>query len=324
LIEFVNPLNLPADIRVTSPDVFCSPVGFLGRKTELRCTAGTSVDIGATFYNMGLDSAGPVVVTFRADDQTMGTDTISFSGLSQDYQPDSTTASIRWNTYSDDIGVHLITISAAAIQGEPDTQDNSVQVAFLVDPRDYASEVLNNPWDMNEATARPIPDWYTNDIEDVSTWWDTSSGWTDSVSGMFEGVLDEDISGNLFRGDISLSIPEDSTIDVDDYYRLSLAAVCMNPNGNATPAGGCVLHLWWIDSHGDTLTANLSNEIGAIRNGMDQWQTYGPIDLRLVTGLGWSNKEASEVWLSFRTGKPDAPEIPKPVDIRLGWVRLTE
>jgi hypothetical protein len=197
-------------------------------------------------------------------------------------------------------------------------------MTFLIQPRDYATEVREDAWDMTEATSSP-PSWKTDDIEAVSTYWE-SSGWTDSVSGMFEGELDDAISESLFRGDISLAIPEDSTIDIDDYQYFSMAAVCLNPNGNATTTDGCVLHMWWIDSHGDTLTANLSNEaeIGAIHNGAGEWQVYGPLDLSTVSGLGWSSEEASEVWLSFRTGKPSAPEIPKPVGIRIGWVRITE
>lgn len=331
LVQLFDPdSGLAADIRITSPDVWTIEPYTDDTTSVLRNIHGETLDIIARFYNMGTGSADSVEVTAYdlTDSAVVGdTDYLYFDGLPTDSgscrQTDADDVIFSWDTRSASIGPHIIRIRAEGIQSEPDTLDNTVLVTFLLDPMDYATEVLENPWDMTEATSH-IPDWYTNDIEDVSTWWDTSSGWTDSVSGMFEGVLDEDISGNLFRGDISLSIPEDSTIDVDDYYRLSLATVCMNPNGNATTAAGCELHLWWIDSHGDTLTANLGPEIGAIRNGTDQWQEYGPIDLRLVTGLGWNNKEASEVWFSFRTSKPDAPEIPKPVDIRLGWVRLTE
>jgi hypothetical protein len=143
---------------------------------------------------------------------------------------------------------------------------------------------------------------------------------------MFEGVLSTAISGPILRGDISLAVDENKPIDTDVFRNLSFAAVCMNPNPNATSSAGAVVHLWWVDSHGDTTSVNISNEseIGAMWNGDTLWREYGPLDLSTVSGSGWSGEEAVEFWLSFRTGKSSPPIIPEPVDIRLGWVKLTE
>ncbi len=199
-----------------------------------------------------------------------------------------------------------------------------LSLVFAIKPEDYATEVLNDPWDMTEVTGS-TPIWHTKDIAAIGGLWE-STGFTDSISGMFEGILDPGISGNQFTGDISLAIQEDSLIDTDSFYNLSFAAVCMSPNGNSTVARGTDLYLWCVAANGDTLTANLSNEIeiGSIRNGTDQWEMYGPLDLRTVNGLGWNSDGVSEFWLSFRIEKPAMPAIPKPIDIRVGWVKLTE
>lgn len=188
----------------------------------------------------------------------------------------------------------------------------------------YATEVLSDPWDMTEAESSP-PLWKTDDITATGGEW-IAAGFTDSISGMFEGVLSTAISGPVLRGDISLAVDGGEPIDTDIYKNLNFAAVCMNPNPNAIANAGAVAHLWWIDTHGDTTTVNISNEseIGAIWNGDTQWREYGPLDLSTVSGSGWSGEEAVEFWLSFRTGKPSAPMVPEPVDIRIGWVKLTE
>ncbi len=320
--------TLAADIRITDPDL--SPI--LPAKgdtlTDYRSVQGETVDILARFYNMGTGSLNRVQVYLRDDTYGVMLDTaeVSFNGLSTDscWKVDRDDVILEWDTRNTTTGVHRLRVYTEQIFGEPDPEDNTARLVYVIDPPDYATEELDDPWDMTEATTG-IPDWKTNDISAIGGVW-KSTGFTDSVSGMFEGVLDPAISGSIFRGDISLAIPEDSTIDTDEFCNLSFGAVCMNPNSNATTAAGSVLHLWWIDSAGDTLTANLSNEseIGAIRNGTDQWKRYGPLDLSTVSGLGWVAEEASEFWLSFRTGKPAAPEVPQPVDIRIGWVKLTE
>ncbi len=129
-------------------------------------------------------------------------------------------------------------------------------------------------------------------------------------------VLSKEVGTVSFKGILRLG--------PDLYRNLSFAAVCMNSNPNATHGNGAVAHLWWIDSFGDTTSVNISNEIGAIRNGNTEWREYGPLDLSSVSGLNWSDADAVELWLSFRTGKPNPPAVPQPVDIRIGWVKLTE
>ena len=320
--------GLDADVRITDPDVSAILPAKGDTLIDNRSYVGENVDILARFYNMGTESQTNIWVYLydESNDEKLDSTRISFDGLSTDtcWTVDRTDVIFDWTPTRSDIGVHVLNVYADTWLEEPDPNDNSAQLVFVVDPLDFATEKRDDPWDMTEATTS-IPDWHTNDISAIDGLW-KATGFTDSISGMFEGALDPAISGTLFRGDISLAIPEDSTISTDDFYNLSFGAVCMNPNSNATTAAGSILHLWWIDSAGDTLTANLSNEIeiGAIRNGSDQWNTYGPLDLSTVSGLGWDNEEASEFWFSFRSGKPESPEVPKPIDIRVGWVKLTE
>lgn len=323
LIEFVDILPAtPADLRITSPDVFRRPVGSLNRETDLKCTTGTSVELGATFYNMGTSSAGPVTVTFS--DVTdpdipyiLGTDRISFSGLSQDYRPDSSTALITWNTDSGDIGAHIIEISASSLAGEPDPDDNSVKVTFLVEPRDYATEVRNDPWDMTEGGSNP---WHTDDIDSVDFYWDNTA-WTDSVTGMFEGVLEPPPFGEqFFRGDIILDMPGNQSgwINTDEYRMISLAGVCNNPNIDQ-PSNGCGFSLFWRDESQNFYIYNISSVMDGLGDGWDQWKVFEPLDMEVI--VGWSGM-IHEIGLRFHIGIPDPPIKPRPIDIRISWIRL--
>ncbi len=323
LIEFVETFPAtPADLRITSPDVFRRPVGSLNKETDLRCTAGTSVELGATFYNLGTSSADPVTVTFR--DVTdpdiphiLGTDQISFSGLSQDYQPDSSAALITWNTNSDDIGAHIIEISTSFLSGEPDPDDNSVQVTFLVEPQDYATEARNDPWDMSEGGSNP---WLTDDIASVALNWDDTA-WTDSVSNMFEGVLEPPPFGEqFFKGDIMLDMPGNQSgwINTDEYRMISLAGVSNNPNINQ-PSNGCTYYLFWRDERENFYIYNISSVMGGLGDGWDQWKVFESFNMENIAG--WSGM-IHEIGFRFQAGIPDPHIIPQPIDIRIGWIRL--
>ena len=84
-------------------------------------------------------------------------------------------------------------------------------------------------WDMDDDTTS---NWYTSDIEAVRFGWDTTSaGWTDSVSGMFEGVMEYDTLLDEYRAEISLAIPSSPSryLDTDIYHMLSLGIVGHNP-----------------------------------------------------------------------------------------------
>ncbi|RKZ07589.1 hypothetical protein DRQ25_11220 [Candidatus Fermentibacteria bacterium] len=330
LLEFVD-LNsaIQADLRVTSPDVFCYSEGLFNRRRELRCKAGTNLNLGATFYNMGTDSTGDVEVTFtdhsEASPSVIGTDTLNLSGLSGDYEPDSTSAVITWNTDAGDIGIHVIEISADSISGE-DYFDNTIFVTVLVEPRDYATEVRRDTWDMDyDSTSN----WHTGDIDAIDFNWDTTStGWTDSVSGMFEGVLDYDTSTGWFKGAISLAIPDSVSkyINTGTYHMLSFGIVVNNPNTLSDNA--CNMKFAWRDALNNWndyvgLLAGTGYHVG---NGWDRWSVIGPIDLKADTSLHWGDGNAKELWIRFQYSITPQPEPldTLPLDIRIGWVRLEE
>jgi hypothetical protein len=208
-------------------------------------------------------------------------------------------------------------VGVASVSGEPDTGDNSVTLPFRILPEDYATANLADAWDMTEGGSNS---WKTDDIEAVSTYW-LSTAWTDSVSGMFEGRLST--VPDDFRGDISLAIPsrERFWIDSDDYSMLSFAACSYNPND--TSSTGCDVYLGFRDSSG-TYHWSSSPISHRLRNGWDEWKVFGPIDLDGVFPSlpAWSGNLVQELWLSFREDKPG--DEPEPIDIRVGWVRLTE
>jgi hypothetical protein len=321
LVEFVDE-NIPADIRVTSPDVFAIREGSLNRTGRLVCTAGETLTLGAVYYNMGTEATGNVTVTFTdlTEAEVLGMDTIRLGGLSGFYSPDSVSASIQWATDVSDVGVHRVEISAGTLQGE-NTSDNRVTVTVLVEPLDYATEVLGNPWDMTEAVSNP-PDWFTNDIAAVSNGW-VPAAWTDSISGMFEGALSVPASGQLFRGDIYLREDSHEPIDADRYTMLSMAGVSKNPN-SADTGFGCGMFLFWTDSDDQTFYYPL-HSAGAfgrgLGNGREMWREFGPLDLSGEDG--WSG-EIHGIGIRFQMEPPDEHLPVFPIGIRLGWVRLEE
>lgn len=322
---FDDTQGLDSDIRITDPDLVIIQPADGDTLTDYAGVPGELVSIHARFYNMGTEPLSDVLVFLKdeTDNEMLDTARVSFSGLSTDslYRQDRALAVFDWVPDSTDIGVHRLLVYTQSVN-EPDPHDNQARMVYVVEPRDYATHVLSDPWDMTEAQSNP-PLWHTDDIVAIGEEWQ-SAGFTDSISGMFEGVLSTAISGSLLMGDVSLNVDGNLPIDTDLYRNLSFAAVCMNSNPNATPGNGAVAHLWWIDSFGDTTSVNISNEIGAIRNGNTEWREYGPLDLSSVSGLNWSDADAVELWLSFRTGKPNPPAVPKPVDIRIGWIKLTE
>jgi hypothetical protein len=323
LVEFVD-TYVPADIRVTSPDVFAIREGSsLERTDRLVCTAGETITLGAVYYNMGTAATGNIGVDFTrvGTSYILGTDTIRFGGLSGYYNPDSASAEIGWETDIDDVGVHRIEISAGTVSGE-NTSDNSVTVTVLVEPLDYATEVLGNAWDMTEAVSNP-PDWFTNDIVPVAAGW-IDSCWTDSISGMFEGALSVPSLGHLFVGDIHLREDLTEPIDADVYTMLSMAGVSMNPNRVDT-GFGCGMFLFWKDSTetGHILELHGSNGFGrGLGNGREMWREFGPLDLSGVEGWGG---EIHDIGIRFQMEPPyPMPLELYPISIRLGWVRLEE
>jgi len=333
LVELFDPEEgLPADIRITEGDVRTIRPQRGDTVSAMATTAGNSIDILATFYNMGTEGTGGVeVMVYDSTEsaQIGDTDTLRFAGLP--YRPadscrqtDSRRASFTWQTDSTDIGTHLITVSAVALPGEPNTADNSVDLTFLVRPRDYATSVRGDAWDMTEADSNP-PDWRTSDIDTVYGDWDTSqaTGWTDSVSGMFEGAVEYDSSNDRYRAGVALAVPDSAGayIDTDLYHMLSIGIVGMNGDlGDES----CTVWVRWKDSHGSWHGwAETTLEAG---NGADGWEVLGPVDLDNVTGLGWGGDIASDLELRFHHDGfgPSPPVDPDDTLIRIGWVKLEE
>ena len=324
LVELVDVSGgLPADVRITASDIRI--IQESDTLVHLETTVGDAVNIYADFYNMGTASKSDVIVTLydSTGSALLGSDTLDFDGLgyllpSSCRTTDRSTASFTWTPDSTDIGVHRLTAAAATWIGESNSDDNSVDFVFLVNPRDYATEVRGDAWDMTEGGSN---DWNTDDIEAVAENWNTSTGWTDSVSGMFEGVINYNSSTNWFIGDISLAVPQDSTINSDLYHMLSIGMVGNNLNQQGSEA--CEMRIGWKDSHNqlhgwyDLLGSN------SIGNGWDQYSAIGPIDLNDIDSLNWGNDDASELWLRMQD-EATLVDPPVPVDIRIGWIRLEE
>jgi hypothetical protein len=132
----------------------------------------------------------------------------------------------------------------------------------------------------------------------------------------------------LCTGDISLAVPDtrDEYIDTDTYHMLSLGIVSMNPNLTAVNSGA--IKIRWKEDGGDWSgwCGLLQGTDYLLGNGRDQWRVLGPIDLNEVDNLGWEDGDlAEELELSIRGGLPTPPPIdPRPMAVRIGWVRLEE
>lgn len=327
LVELIDEEE-DVDIRITSPDVHSRYNQSIIDRDEFDFTAGDTIVILGTFYNLGTEATQDVDITLTdiTGNSVIGRDTLDFGGLDSIYVPDDATASIVWTTDSDDIGIHLLELSAEQV-GTEDLRDNSVSVPFLIRPRDYATEVREDPWDMMEAESDP-PVWLTDDIEAIEGYqrlW-LSGAWTDSVGGMFEGALDPEAESypDNIPGQISLAIPSASGrwIDSDEYCMLSFAGIWQSDWHGAN--SHCPTYAAWKDSHGQMSDWYYINDVSqSLRNGWQTFHTAGPIDLRELDDPDpWSGEHMQELWLMFRPVAPSVSEAP--IFIRLSWVRLEE
>ncbi|HRW78376.1 MAG TPA: hypothetical protein P5207_06860, partial [Candidatus Sabulitectum sp.] len=140
---------LPWDIRITDPDVFVILPADSDTLADYESCSGEPVNIHARFYNMGMDSLNNFLVYLEdeTDDVMLDTARVSFSGLSTDscYRQDRDEAVFTWTPDSTDIGVHRLRVFTEYDPSEPDTADNDARLVYVVEPRDYATQVLSDP-----------------------------------------------------------------------------------------------------------------------------------------------------------------------------------
>jgi len=157
----------------------------------------------------------------------------------------------------------------------------------------------------------------------------STTGWTDSVSGMFEGSIRFDPGGNFdFKGDILLSVPEDTSqfIDTDRYHLFSMG-IAVNNSWRADDNPCAVLIEWTDASDSSYGWKNLLGSTWPISNGWDGYTIIGPIDLDLVGDSSWTDDYMSAIRLRFQSNAqlyPLPPDAPDSIDIRIGWIRLEE
>jgi hypothetical protein len=302
LVQFFDPEEgLDADIRITRPDVWTIDPLTETATGRLQHTAGTTVEIVARFYNMGTEGAEDVeaVIWDITDEEAPDPDTVllEFEGLSTqagycrtcDYED----AVFTWETDASDIGTHILEVRALPIPGEPDTTDNRARAVFLIEPADYATTVLEDPWDMTEASPCTLS-WHTYDIPMLTGY----STFTDSISGMFEGVLDDPSDSNL----LELRVSSSERINTTEYHMLSLAGLADDTLD---------IIVGWMDMNSTVHRLDIGETLGP------NWAEIGPVDLSELTGSAWTAANARRVWLELDSGDDD------PVRVRLGWVKLT-
>jgi len=301
LLEMFDPeTGLDADIRITDPDLYVVLAADGDTLSDNTSYDSAAVDVVAFFYNMGTEPLEDVEVFLRNEtsDELIARDTVSFSGLSIDtcYTPDVATAIFSWTPDFDDIGANVLRVYTEEITGEPDPDDNSATLVYLVKPIDYAASVLDDPWDM-DPPAPPIspPAWKTFDIDSLTGCW---GSYTDSISGMFEGTLSNPVNANALY--LNTGSGRDDWIDADRFVNLSLA-------GYAEHSLSIEVH--WMNSDSSGYFVDIQEDLGSTA------ADIGPVDLSSLSG-NWTG-DAIAFWLEF-TGTNLA------TDVRIGCVRLTE
>jgi hypothetical protein len=171
----------------------------------------------------------------------------------------------------------------------------------LIYARELNDELVgDDPWDMTEIhPPRIFPVWNTDDIDSLTGCWNGSE-YTDSVSGMFEGVLANPTQANA----LYLNVGPDSSdyIDADIYSNISLA-------GRSSVKTAIELH--WIDSDDDTVSIALGDTLRVTAGDI------GPIDISALTAA-WSGN-IKKIWLEFTASSGNLSS-----NVRIGWVKLTE
>ena len=304
LVELVDS-TIARDVRITEPDVYVQPDPPVVQPIrDFRFTAGNVIDVRAVLYNMGTDSGRTEVRLYDITDDSSQIDTVryaGFSGLSTSgYEADCDTVSFTWRADSTDIGVHVLEVAATAWPGELDPDDNATRFTVVIDPRDYATEVLDDAWDMTEADSAG-PDWHTSDVDTLMGYDGT---FTDSISGMFEATVTDPSEDNELRLNVGTSATD--RIDTSLYRLLSLAG-----KADAGANTWVYVDVFWTDEHSNDHSVRLPDSLTA------GWSEMGPYDL---SGLSddWDDGDAKALWLEFSHGTSLSR------DIRLGWIRLTE
>ena len=301
---FDDTTGLPADVRITDPDISVILPTKGDTLLNYRSTPGTPIDILAKFYNMGTEPESNILVCLydATDDEIIDRTRISFDGLSTNscYTVDRAVATLHWTPGASDIGVHILEVYAETWNDEPDSTDNSATLVYVVNPEDYATEILDDPWDMTEATGSPRPVWHTNDIDTLTGCWN-SSQYTDSISGMFEGQLTDPTAANKMV--LNTGSGSADYIDADTYFNLSLA-------GMSEETVDIVLH--WIDDSNNSHYIDTGEELTST------WREIDPVDLSGISGSTWG-QDVKKFWLEFGRGSRTPPS-----NVRIGWIRLTE
>ncbi len=127
--------------------------------------------------------------------------------------------------------------------------------------------------------------------------WNTSLC-TDSISGMFEGVLTNPTQANALY--LNTGTGSSEYIDADRFHNFSIA-------GRARHS--VIFDIHWIDSHND------SGYIAVVDTLRATAADIGPYDLAALNN-DWTGN-IKTLWLEFNGGNVSS-------NVRIGWVKLTE
>jgi hypothetical protein len=287
--------NEAADAMVADPDIEFRLIHGTGvnEKPQYVFTEGDTIRLSARIYNLGFYPLDSLEIKFydghRIPANLMGVDTVSLPALDpQSAAPGDTLASILWVSSHDDMSPHNITVFADEPIVSP-SADNEANMALLIEPQDYATAVVHNPWDMTERQGPGQPS--TPDIDSFKYFVETP----DSISGVWEAKT----SGMPPNPTIYLHVT--SPIDGSKYDLLS-ARFIQDPGADTTAKG--YLKIGWLSTTGIPGS-------DSIRYAFGKWNVG---ELNLSLNPLWNGHQIARLWLR------SAP-LPNRY-FKLAWVRL--
>lgn len=321
---FITEDLTPRDFTITQPDISFHPTdtvlpdtvrSWLGPFPDslLDFAVRDTVRLMADVYNLGFTGADSVTVIFydgdpRYEINEIGSDNVSLSALS-DTVPEVDTAMVDWVLPDTSYGVHDIHVVVnhqyeytdnQVIRryfhiSEADSNNNHAHLPLYIFPLDYATEEIDNPWDMDEDSTLT---WRTPDIDTV---WGAVLE-PDSIS----GVCELRISGGYPSEPDSMCIylrvgATEHYIDPDEYYIFRARIYADDP---------CSLQVFWYDAHDEQKRLPKLPPYVALAG--DKWNVVRQ-DLSQST---WGESvSVDEFGFMIRGRQTDR--------IRISWVKLT-
>jgi hypothetical protein len=287
-----------ADAMMADPDVEFRLVSGNSISTAPRSifAEGETLELSARVYNLGFNAVDICTVGFydrRVSPQRLiGNAVVNLPALAgNDTLPALVTGKVTSSTLSQAVTPHDIKVRLGIPQSIQERGgNNDAHMTLLVQAQDYATKVVQNPWDMTERQGPGQP--ATPDIDSFKYFVETP----DSISGVWEAKT-------VVGGTPDIFLHVTSPIVGSKYNQLSLRFL----DCSSTP-GPTFLKVSWLNTDVTSGSDSVSYERGV-------WNVEH-FDFSGTSGRpDWRGKQVRAVWVRPRL-LPGSP-------IRVAWAKLT-